>query len=123
MRCIQLAIAQLIAHAGPGGFLAEHDFDAIFLIEAELRCHHQRSAVGQRQKTDSDCLLFRLVRARHPGVCAQWSQHKILIYLEKKALGSTNRACLASLKSAQPSKSSTSRMRWAISEIFRFLFI
>jgi hypothetical protein len=66
VRGIEFAIDQLIAHAGPGCFLAGHDLDAIFLVKAQHRRHDDRRAIGQWNKADFDFFFFRLVRAGSP---------------------------------------------------------
>ena len=55
---VQLATDQFVAHAGPAGFLARDDGDAVLLVKAQYRGHHHRSAIGQRDKANLDFFLF-----------------------------------------------------------------
>ena len=61
MRHIEIAVHQLVAHAGPTGFLRRDDLDAIFLIEAQHRSHHHAGAIGERNEADLDFLFLRRV--------------------------------------------------------------
>jgi hypothetical protein len=60
---VQFAVDQLVAHAGPAGFLGGDDLDAVFLVEAQHRGHHHAGAVGQRDEADLDLLLLGRVGA------------------------------------------------------------
>ena len=65
VRGIELAVDELVAHAGPRRFLGRNDLDAVFLVELHHRRHHHRRAVGQRDEADLDLLLLGRV-----GACA-----------------------------------------------------
>ena len=72
---IEVAIGQFVAHAGPRRFLAEHEFDAIFLVEAQYRRHHDRCAVGQRDEADPDLRFLGRVRSGGPGATGCQAKH------------------------------------------------
>jgi len=70
VRHVELAVDQLVAHAGPRGLLGGDDLDAVLLVELQHRSHHHRRTVGERNEADADFLLLRRVgagreRARH----------------------------------------------------------
>lgn len=64
---VQLAVDQLVAHAGPARFLAENDLHAVFLVQAQHRGHDHAGAIGQRDEADLDLFLLRRVGACGPG--------------------------------------------------------
>jgi hypothetical protein len=55
---VQFSVDQLVAHAGPAGFLRRDDLDAVFLVNAQHRGHDHAGAVGQRDEADLDFLLL-----------------------------------------------------------------
>nr|GEU28124.1 hypothetical protein [Tanacetum cinerariifolium] len=75
VRGVEVAVGQLVAHARPRRFLAEHELDAVFLVKAQDGGHHHRRAVGQRNEADPDFFLLRLVRPRRPCPTCCQSQH------------------------------------------------
>src|SRR6185369_15435912 len=75
VRHVELAVDELVAHAGPRRFLGRHDLDAVLLVEAEHRGHHHRGAVGERDEADPDLLLLGLVGALRVDRGAQAGQH------------------------------------------------
>jgi len=65
---VEFTVHQLVAHGGPGSLLAQDDLDAVFLVEAQHRSHHDRGAIGQWNEADFDFFFLRLVGACSPGV-------------------------------------------------------
>ncbi len=63
MRGVELAVDELVAHGGPARLLAEHDADAVLLVEPVDRGHHDRRAVGQRDEADAHFALLGRVGA------------------------------------------------------------
>ncbi len=72
---VQLAVDELVAHAGPAGFLGGNDLDAVLLVDAEHRSHHHAGAVGQGNEADLDFLLLGRVGALGPDGRAQGGRH------------------------------------------------
>ena len=60
---VEFAVDQLVAHAGPAGFLGRDDLDAVFLVNAQHRGHDHGGAVGQRNEANLDLFFLRCVRA------------------------------------------------------------
>jgi hypothetical protein len=61
---------QLVAHAGPAGFLAGNDLDAVLLVEALFGGDSDTGAVGQRDETDLHFGFFRRIGSSGPGAAA-----------------------------------------------------
>ncbi len=64
---VQLAIDQLVAHAGPAGFLGGNDLDAVLLIDPQHRGHDHAGAVGQRDEADAHLFFLGRIGAGRPG--------------------------------------------------------
>ena len=60
---VQFAVDQLVTHAGPAGFLAGDDLDAIFLVKAQDGRHYYAGAVGERNEADLDFGFLWCIRA------------------------------------------------------------
>lgn len=104
---IDLAAHQAVAHAGPGQLAAQLEPDPVLFIEAEHRGHHHRRAVGQGHEADAYRCPFRFVGAGDPRPALFAACHSVP-FLRRRH---------------QPSRSSTSISRCAISASFRFLFM
>ncbi len=63
---VEFAVDELVAHAGPVGFLARRDLDAVLLVQAQRGRHDHRGAVRQRDEADADVGFFRGVGAVPP---------------------------------------------------------
>ncbi|MNY16693.1 hypothetical protein D3C86_1499750 [compost metagenome] len=70
VRGVEFAIDELVAHAGPVGFLARRDLDAVLLVQAERGRHDHRGAVRQRDEADADFGFLRGIGAGRPGAAA-----------------------------------------------------
>jgi hypothetical protein len=70
MGSIQLAVHQLVAHAGPGGFLAGDDLEAVLLVETLFGGDGHAGAVGEGNEADLHLRLFRGVGTGRPGGAA-----------------------------------------------------
>ena len=67
---IQLAVHELVPHAGPGSLLGQRDGDAVLLVQAQRRGHHHGRAIRQRDEADLHLGLFRRIGAGRPGAGA-----------------------------------------------------
>ena len=67
---VKFAVDELVAHAGPGGFLGRDDLDAVLLVELHHVGHDHRGAIGQRNEADLDFLFLGGIGTGSPGCVA-----------------------------------------------------